>query len=454
MNPKLLDCSVAEQRDLLRQSKRIVKNRDERAGYLLELLELVEDEEQLVEYDRQLREVRDERERAVKFAAIIKENLKQIKVGKLEAELRKAQKELAEEELKAAKKKADETAATKAKAARRRAKKAEAAASAAIEEGEVERRRRIREERAADQAAARHEAERAAVEKAAAERARKAAEQKKAAALEAAAEAAKCFRRRILDGIKQAPPLKSTKTKPSHASNVYARVLVIIRNKPKLKPLENPEPSSSHEIETNPNQTREVQAPTQTFLSHKNWEPIVVYDCKTGEHSTIGVGKRDDTRGRRELAEEAAMVDESIEEMARRLERELDEEFRCFERTKGFCPATAEAVPTDVAVAAEVPAQRVPEAAAELEALKIENTNFSRSFVDTAAESARSRVPEATPVSTQKAVAELKTLQNENEQFNNSFVDPAAEPARSRVPEHKPPEIECYRRPPRARDKN
>ena len=132
MNPKLLDCSVAEQRDLLRQSKRIVKNRDERAGYLLELLELVEDEEQLVEYDRQLREVRDERERAAKFAAIIKENLKQIKVGKLEAELREAQEELAEEERKAAKKKADETASTKAKAARRRAKKAEAAASARL----------------------------------------------------------------------------------------------------------------------------------------------------------------------------------------------------------------------------------------------------------------------------------------------------------------------------------
>ena len=76
----------------------------------------------------------------------------------------------------------------------------------------------------------------------------------------------------------------------------------------------------------------------------------------------------------------------------------------------------------------------MPEAAAELEALKIENARFSRSFVDPAAESARSRVPESTPVSAQKAAVELKILQNENEEYNNSFVDPAAEPAISRVP--------------------
>ena len=193
MNPKLLCYSVSKQRDILRQSKRIVRNRDERTGYLLELLELVEDKEQLVECDRQLREVRDKRERAVKFAAIIKENLKQIKVGKLEAELRKAHEELTEKEWKAAKKKADETTATKAKAAQRRAKKAKAAASAAVKKGEVERRRRIREERAADQAAARHAAEQAAAETKAAERVREAAEQKKAATRKAAAEAAICL---------------------------------------------------------------------------------------------------------------------------------------------------------------------------------------------------------------------------------------------------------------------
>ena len=54
MNPKLLCYSVSKQRDILRQSKRIVRNRDERTGYLLELLELVEDKEILADYERQL----------------------------------------------------------------------------------------------------------------------------------------------------------------------------------------------------------------------------------------------------------------------------------------------------------------------------------------------------------------------------------------------------------------
>ena len=99
----------------------------------------------------------------------------------------------------------------------------------------------------------------------------------------------------------------------------------------------------------------------------------------------------------RVLAYAAASDEESIEDMVRRLERKLDEEFGCFERTEDPCPATA---------AAELPAKRVPEAAAELEALEIENANFSRSFVDPAAELARSRVPEATPVS-----AQMQTLE-------------------------------------------
>ena len=177
----------------------------------------------------------------------------------------------------------------------------------------------------------------------------------------------------------------------------------------------------------------------------------------------------------------------------------LDKECQDFNQTKSPQPVTAAAeaaTETAAEVAADVPAIRVPEAAAELEPLKIDNANFIRSFVDPAAESARSRVPEATPESAQNAAAELKTLKNENEKFNNSFVDPAAEPARSRVPEttpvsvqmrtlqqivpggppatnnywnmeetteqqshgdsgnQKPPEMEWYRRPPRARDKN
>ena len=496
MNPKLLDCSVAEQRDLLRQSKRIVKNRDERAGYLLELLELVEDEEQLVEYDRQLREVRDERERAAKFAAIIKENLKQIKVGKLEAELREAQEELAEEERKAAKKKADETASTKAKAARRRAKKAEAAARAAVEKGEVERRRRIREERAADQAAARRAAEQAATEKKAAERVREAAGKKKAAARKAAAEAAMCLRRRILDGIKQAPPLKATKMRPSHASHVYARVFFMIRNKPKLKPTK-----STNKVAHN-TQTQEGNTTRSThgiILPLHRLEPSSVKTKDQQGNAKVLTNNAKEREDSPETNVRASDDEESIEDMVRRLERELDEEFQDFDQPKSPQPATAAAeaaTETAAEVAADVPAIRVPEAAAELEPLKIDNANFIRSFVDPAAESARSRVPEATPESAQNAAAELKTLKNENEKFNNSFVDPAAEPARSRVPEttpvsvqmrtlqqivpggppatnnywnmeetteqqshgdsgnQKPPEMEWYRRPPRARDKN
>ena len=117
MDPKLLGYSVTEQRDILRQAKSIVKNRDERAGYSLKLLELVEGEDQLANYERQLRVVQNKRECAAKMAAIMKETLKQTKVGKLEDKLCRAQKELAEEERKAAKTKADERAAKKAKAA-------------------------------------------------------------------------------------------------------------------------------------------------------------------------------------------------------------------------------------------------------------------------------------------------------------------------------------------------
>ena len=71
MDARLRGYSVAEQTDILRQSKSIVKNRDKRAGYLLELLELVEDKEVLADYERQLRVVQNERECAAKMAAII-----------------------------------------------------------------------------------------------------------------------------------------------------------------------------------------------------------------------------------------------------------------------------------------------------------------------------------------------------------------------------------------------
>ena len=55
MEALLLGYSVAKQWDILCQAKSIVKNRDERTGYLLQLLKLVEDDEVLANYECQLR---------------------------------------------------------------------------------------------------------------------------------------------------------------------------------------------------------------------------------------------------------------------------------------------------------------------------------------------------------------------------------------------------------------
>ena len=99
----------------------------------------------------------------------------------------------------------------------------------------------------------------------------------------------------------------------------------------------------------------------------------------------------------------AATSKESIEEMVRQLERELDKEFEDFEGKKYACPATA--------VVAETPEQ-VTEAMAELETFENENEQFNNSFVkiveesetqmktvEAARDTLRSRVLEATPVS-------------------------------------------------------
>ena len=217
---------------------------------------------------------------------------------------------------------------------------------------------------------------------------------------------------------------------------------------PNLKPIEHPESSSSHKITTKQNQTREGRrAPcTQTFLSRKSWEPIVVHDCRKGECSTNAVAKRDDLNERRELAHAAALDEESIEDMVRRLERELDEECGCFGRTEDPCPATA---------AAEVPTKRSPEATAELKTLENENAQFNISFVDPAAEPARSRVPEATPVSAQMRTLE-QIVPGEPATISDDWKMEKATEQQSPggSGKHKPPEMECYRRPPRARDKN
>ena len=90
MDTYMFPYSVMEQRGILCEAKCIVKSRDERIRYLTQLLKLVEDKEKLVRYDRQLREVKNERKRAAK-TAITKENLEEIKFGKLEAELCRAE---------------------------------------------------------------------------------------------------------------------------------------------------------------------------------------------------------------------------------------------------------------------------------------------------------------------------------------------------------------------------
>ena len=243
-----------------------------------------------------------------------------------------------------------------------------------------------------------------------------------------------CLRRRILDGIKQAPPLKATKMRPSHASHVYARVFFMIRNKPKLKPTKSTNKVAAHNTQTQKgNITRSTHG---IILPLHRLEPSSVKTKDQQGNAKVLTNNAKEREDSPETNVRASDDEESIEDMVRRLERELDEEFQDFDQTKGPQPATAAAeaaTETAAEVAADVPAIRVPEAAAELEPLKIDNANFIRSFVDPAAESARSRVPEATPESAQNAAAELKTLQNENEKFNNSFVNPAAKPARSRV---------------------
>ena len=123
MNTRLLEYSITEQRDILHEAKRVMKNRDKRAEYLTQLPRLVEDKEQLADYDCQLQKVQDESGRAAKMAAMIKENLRMIQVGKIRAKLQKAEKVLGKEERRTAKNKADEAAAAKAKAAGQREKK-------------------------------------------------------------------------------------------------------------------------------------------------------------------------------------------------------------------------------------------------------------------------------------------------------------------------------------------
>ena len=150
MEAHLLRCSVVEQQNHLRIAKLVVKSNNKQAKWSVQLLEIDANEEQLTEYNSKLRAVEDKRKRASKMVTMLTENLKQIRLEEVRAEIREAEKELAEEELEAAKKKAEKKAAKKAKAARQKSKAAKEVASAAAEKSETERRSRIQEERAAD----------------------------------------------------------------------------------------------------------------------------------------------------------------------------------------------------------------------------------------------------------------------------------------------------------------
>jgi hypothetical protein len=147
--------------------------------------------------------------------------------------------------------------------------------------------------------------------------------------------------------------------------------------------------------------------------------------------------------------------EETIEEMVRRLERELDKEFEGFE---------AAATVNARLGAEEAPASRVSEAAAELEEVELENNNFHRSFVEVAeeaatkvkaAEAARTRVPEETPARAQMWKLEQRLPGKPPATNSNWKMEEATEqqsPGGSG--KQKPPEMEWHRRPPRARDKS
>ena len=235
-----------------------------------------------------------------------------------------------------------------------------------------------------------------------------------------------------------------------------AHVLLKMRKQPKLKPIEHPEPTTRQKNTTEQNQTREGQSIEHTFLSIKNnWEQIDNIDLRKGECSLKVVAERDGETKQRVLAYAAATEEESIDEMVRRLERELDEEFKYFERTNVLCPRTAAAATSDaVGETAEVPATRVPKAATELEHLEIENKIFHRSFVEVAEESA-TKVEEAEAARTRVPALE-QMLPSEPPATNNNWKMEEATEQQSNggSGKQKPPEMECHRRPPRARDKN
>jgi hypothetical protein len=130
--------------------------------------------------------------------------------------------------------------------------------------------------------------------------------------------------------------------------------------------------------------------------------------------------------------------EETIEEMVRRIERELDEFSRLF---------TA-ATPTAAAAAT---APRVPGAETELETMEVENKQFANSFV----EIEKIKVPPEPPDLKWKGME--KVDQQPRRQHRATEMAGAAEPSERIVPgghaQQRPPQIEPAERPPPERDR-
>jgi hypothetical protein len=156
------------------------------------------------------------------------------------------------------------------------------------------------------------------------------------------------------------------------------------------------------------------------------------------------------SRAAAETARERAELEETIEEMVCRMEREMEEGLETLLPSAAATPAPTAAQPEGV------PTQRVPAAAeTELEILELENKQFTNSYVEPK--------PKPPPDPTTNASAwdgvdkvEGQPWRQQQKATNNKMAG-AAVPSERKVPGEKkqqsPPQIEPARRPPPDRDR-
>jgi hypothetical protein len=137
-------------------------------------------------------------------------------------------------------------------------------------------------------------------------------------------------------------------------------VLLQIKKTSTLKKLKHPSTS-----------TRIERPENKHFLSMKNPEQIHEYSKKRNPVSTVS---KVDVLDKRVLKNELAAEEETLEDMVKRMERELDEGLEDFKNMESFYPATP-------AATAAVPEQRVPEPIEELQILRVDNILFDGSFI-------------------------------------------------------------------------